>query len=87
MRTLLLLLLCMCVLGALACGPSPEGRGSSGRSATAGMCPECGCTDLEVEQHTERSEQTGEPREYLRVTCRECGHSWRAPTLAQQNDW
>jgi RNase P subunit RPR2 len=51
------------------------------------MCPSCGCTNFDVERRTERSEQTGEPKEYLRLTCQDCGHSWRAPTLAEQKDW
>jgi RNase P subunit RPR2 len=51
------------------------------------MCPNCGCTALDVERYTERSAETGEPKEYLRITCRECGHSWRAPALAQHKEW
>ena len=83
MRSWLALSLCLLamVLCASACGPPPEG---DTRDATAGMCPKCGGTSFDVEQHTERSAHAGEPVEYLTLTCRECGHSWRAPTLAGQ---
>ncbi len=87
MSNWLLLPLCLCLCAVSACGPSPEEGTSAGRGATAGMCPSCGCTNFDVERRTERSEQTGEPKEYLRLTCQECGHSWRAPTLAEQKDW
>ena len=84
MRTWLVLSLCLLAIAlcALGCGPSPEGSAQSDRAATAGMCPKCGCTNLDVQQHTERSAYDGEPVEYLTLTCRECGYSWRAPTLA-----
>ncbi len=87
MRALLAVSLWLLLLGVLSCGPSPDGGASSGRGATAGMCPNCGCTALDVERYTERSAETGEPKEYLRITCRECGHSWRAPALAQHKEW
>ncbi len=86
MRLWLLLSLCLLLLGVLvACGPSPEGGGASRGGATAGMCPNCGCTSFDVERYSERSAHTGEPTEYLRLTCRECGHSWTTPTLAEQH--
>jgi len=85
MRTWLLLALCLVlpVLGALACGPSPGGGASSGGGATAGMCPNCGGTSFDTETRTERDPHTGDPTDYLILTCRECGHSWRAPAALQ----
>ena len=81
MRTWLLLALCLVLptLGALACGPSPEGGGPAGGGATAGMCSNCGGTSFDTATHSERDAHTGDPTDYLTLTCRECGHSWRAP--------
>lgn len=86
MRTWLVLSLCLLAMAlcALGCAPSPEGSAQSDRGATAGMCPNCGSTSFDVQRHEERSAHAGEPVEYLTLTCRECGHSWRAPTLAGQ---
>ena len=80
MRTWVLLALCLVLptLGALACGPSPGGGASSG-GVTAGMCPNCGGTNFDTETRTERDSHTGDPTDYLILTCRGCGHSWRAP--------
>ena len=74
--SLSLLLLALCLL---ACGPSSEGKGLGRRGATTGMCPNCGATNLDVESTTERSPHNGSPTEYLTITCRDCGNSWRAP--------
>ncbi len=86
MRTCLVLSLCLLAMAlcALACGPSPEGSARSDRGATAGMCSNCGCTSFDVQRHEERSAHTGEPVEYLTLTCRDCGNCSRAPTLAGQ---
>jgi DNA-directed RNA polymerase subunit M/transcription elongation factor TFIIS len=43
------------------------------------MCPHCGSTDLDVQRQTERSAYDGTETETLVMTCRNCGHSWRAP--------
>jgi len=84
-RSWLLLLLCllMAALAALGCGPPPEAGTPPARgTVTAGMCPKCGGTSFDVETNSERSPYTGEPTEYLTLTCRECGHSWRSPAAA-----
>jgi hypothetical protein len=72
-------LLLALVLALLGCGPSPEGDARANRGATAGMCPHCGSTDLDVQRQTERSAYDGTETETLVMTCRNCGHSWRAP--------
>jgi len=76
--------LALCVLGlalsGLACGPSPGRQGS----LTAGMCPQCGSTQLDIERRTERSAFDGAETDIVVMTCQGCGYSWRAPTLAEQ---
>jgi len=66
-------------LAVMGCGPSPEGEAAANRGATAGMCAQCGSTDVSVESQTERSAYDGTETEVLVMTCRGCGHSWRAP--------
>jgi hypothetical protein len=70
-------------LAVLGCGPSPGGDASPNRGATAGMCPNCGSTDLDVQSQTERSAYDGTETEILVMTCRGCGHSWRAPAAVK----
>ncbi len=85
MKFNLLLLLGLLVLALLApgCAPPPGGGGSDSAGITAGMCPKCGGTNFDVLTDTERSATTGEPTDYLTITCRDCGHSWRAPASAK----
>ena len=84
MRTYLLLTLSLFALAILACGcgPSPAQQGS----LTSGMCPHCGSAQLDIESDIERSTYDGSEVEILTITCRDCGHSWRAPTNAQFTD-
>ena len=81
MKGWLLLSLCLLALAlaVLGCGPSSGGGASPNKGATAGMCPQCGSTDLDIQQYTERSAYDGTETDMLAVTCRGCGHSWSAP--------
>jgi len=80
---LLLLGLLLLALFAQGCAPSTGGGGSDSAGITAGMCPKCGGTNFDVQTDTERDAFTGEPTDYLTLTCRDCGHSWRAPASAK----
>jgi hypothetical protein len=79
MKVWLLLLLCLLALALTILGCGPSAGGPSNKGATAGMCPQCGSTDLDIQRHTERSAYDGTETEMLVVTCRGCGHSWSAP--------
>jgi hypothetical protein len=79
MKGYLLLVLCLLLVAVgLGCGPPAE-RDSGSAGIMAGMCPKCGGTNFDVQTVNERSPETGEPTDYLDITCRDCGHSWRAP--------
>ncbi len=80
--TLMTFALLALALMACACGPSPSQQGS----LTSGMCSACGSAQLDIESDIERSTFDGAEVEMLTITCRDCGHSWRAPTNAQFTD-
>ncbi len=85
MKTTFLLLLSLLILLflALGCAPPLGGGGTDSAGITAGMCPKCGGTNFDVQTTTERSATTGLPTDYLTITCRDCGHSWRTPASAK----
>ena len=82
MRPYLLLTILLLAIVACGCGPSPAQQGS----LTSGLCPACGSPQLDIESTIERSPYDGSEVEILTITCRDCGHSWRAPTNAQFTD-
>jgi predicted nucleic-acid-binding Zn-ribbon protein len=72
---LALIVLCVLALALGGCGPTSAHRDN----ATAGMCPQCGGTNLDVQRQTVRSPFDGSETEMLAIACRGCGYSWSTP--------